>query len=271
MSSKIMKYYVNADRIRIIVILFFILSFLTFSHNYRLAIGTTDRDFSYNSWQILTKNSNLFEEVKTRDILISSNQNDAYETNAGSFYYNTGIRLVYLFNTVSIWPNYSTCLLEKNCALTDVRHKVITVLPNLERGPIVASSRTQKLVEDWVSMNMKPGALDNSKIWDFDIYLMTPRTMIAFLAPYDESKFSASVKLRQLRFVTISSSSNQEFSPAISNICLVRDSSKGPATFSQNGLKVTYWRVPTIGRTPNGKPTFAKTSIDIRTLNTGTC
>jgi hypothetical protein len=96
---------------------------INFNHNLRVSNENTGRNFQYKSWQILTREATLFENVKTADIFISNNQNDAFETNAGSFYANTGIRLAYLFNTSSVFPNILDCQFTTNCKLGGVRQK----------------------------------------------------------------------------------------------------------------------------------------------------
>lgn len=265
------KRYVHTERVYFLLVIFFITSFLTYIHNGKVSSETRSRDLAYNSWVILTRDSDMFREVRTRDILISNSQNDAYETNAGSFYYNTGIRLTYLFQTVSIWPDINTCKVAGHCNLSDVRKHVLSVYPNLDRIPQIATSIKDKRPGDWVAQNLRPGVLSRSKIWDFDIFPMTPSTMVAFIAPYDETKTTASVDFRKLRFVTISSSPKLEFSPSFANVCLARDSENGSPSISKGGLMLTYWKVPVNGKAPGGKSVESPLTVDIRDLNAGSC
>lgn len=265
------KRYVHTGRVYIVLALFFVTFFLTYIHNGKVANETRGRDLAYNSWVILTKDSNTFREVKTRDILISNSQNDAYETNAGSFYYNTGIRLTYLFQTVSIWPNINTCKAVDHCNLSDVRKHVIAVYPNLDRIPPIATSIKDKRPGDWVAQNLRPGVLSKSTIWDFDIFPMTASTMVAFIAPYDETKPTATVNFRKLRFVTIASGSHLEFPPSFANVCLVQDRQGGSASIHKGGLMLTYWKVPITGKSPDGKSIVSPLTVDIRDLNAGSC
>lgn len=264
--------YVYTDRIVIVLICFSLSMFFNYVHNSKVADETKSRDFSYNSWQLLTKDSKLFKAVKTRDVFISANQNDAFETNAGSFYWNTGIRLAYLFNVNIVWPQYAKCnQVSMHCSLPDVRKIVIRTFPNLQRGAFVPVGRNIKQMDDWVNVNTRPGALDKSRLWWFDIYLMTPKTMIAFLAPFDEAAPTASVKFSDFKLVTISKADKQEFTPAMSNICLVRDLQTSSSNVKSNGLTMTYWKVPAAGKSPDGKPISVPESMDIRGLAAGAC
>lgn len=269
---KLQKKYVYTDRIIIVLLCFALSMFFNYVHNSKVADETRSRDFSYNAWQLVTKDSKMFKEVKTRDVFISANQNDAFETNAGSFYWNTGIRLAYLFNVNIVWPQYSSCnQVSMHCSLPDVRRIIVKTFPNLQRGAFVPVGRNIKQADDWVNVNSKPGALDKSRIWWFDIYLMTPKTMIVILAPFDESAKTASINFSDFKLVTISKADKQEFTPAMSNVCLVRDTQTSSTSVKSNGLTMTYWKVPSTGHSPGGKPIVVPTTMDIRGLAAGAC
>lgn len=272
MRKKLLKKYVFADRILVLLMLFFVVFSANYVHNSKVANETRSRDFAFNAWQLLTKDSNLFNSVKTKDALISSSSNDAFETNAGSFYWNTGIRLSYLFNAGIIWPEYAKCpTVSSGCPLPDVRARVIRTVPNLQRGSFVPVGRNLKQMDDWVNINSVPGALNGIHIWWFDIYLMTPKTMVALIAPFDESALSASIKFKDLRFVTISSAPKLEFSPSMSKVCLVRDTKASVEPIKSNGLTLNYWKVPAVGTAPGGKPITIQKTVDIRGLGAGAC
>ena len=250
-----------------VLLLVMVLSVFTYFHNYSVADSTKVRDFGYQAWQALTRSSQLFSEVKSKDIFISEHQNDAFETNAGSFYYNTGIRLAYLFNTFNIWPNYSSCKVDVKCSLSNVRKHVLQTLPNLERGSFVRTNRSAQQSFDWVGINTKPGALDKSRIYDFDLYQITESTLIAYLAPYDENQTTASILLHQLKFVTISKPNVPVLHPVINGYCLVALDGKFGSLTSRNGLRINYWGLPTSDHHGNPLPT----SLDIRFMAVGTC
>ena len=250
-----------------ILILILILATLTYVHNFAVSTRTKGRDFDYAAWQTLTKSTNLFSDVHTKDFFISLHQNDAYETNAGSFYYNTGIRLAQLFNTVNIWPNYLTCSVQSSCKLPNVRNQVLQTLPNFNRGALVPTHRSKQQTYDWVGINSKPGAVSSSKIWDFDEYPITDSTMIAYLAPYDESKPTASIQLKNLEFVTISKSDVPILHPVLNGYCLVHLTNDVGAKNITNGLRINYWGLPPLDQQGKPLPDF----LDIRSMAVGTC
>lgn len=270
--KSLLKKYVYADRILIFLLIFFIVFFANYVHNSKVAKESRGRDFAFNAWQMVTKDSNLFKAVKTRDALISSTSNDAFETNAGSFYWNTGIRLSYLFNSGIIWPELAKCpSVSNSCILPDVRARVISTVPNLQRGTFVPVGRNLKKMDDWVNINSVPGALKGIHIWWFDIYLMTPKTIVAVIAPFDESATTASIRFKELRFVTISRAQKLEFSPSMSNVCLMRDTHLSNGTVKYKGLTMSYWKVPIVGKTPAQLPVVIPTVMDIRGLAAGSC
>ena len=252
---------------RRIVLVFILILVINFNHNWRVSGENTGRNFQYDSWQQLTKESKLFKDVRDSDIFISSNQNDAFETNAGSFYVNTGIRLAYLFNTSSIFPNFSECILNSICNLTGVREKSIATLPNLTRGTFVPRLADKKRIDDWVGINSKQGALRDSTIWAFDVFLLTPTTYFSYLAPFLDNEVKASVNFYELRVVTVTSKNKNEFGPAIANVCLVQD---GEILY-QSGLMLTQWKVPMNGVDPSGAPIIPSNSLDFREVQAGTC
>ena len=250
-----------------ILFLILILATLTYVHDFAVSTRTKARDFDYTAWQTLTKSTNLFINVRTKDFFISLHQNDAYETNAGSFYYNTDIRLAQLFNTVNIWPNYLTCNIQSNCRLPNVRQQVLVTLPNFNRGALVPTNRSKQQTYDWVGLNSKPGEVATSKIWDFDEYPISDSTMIAYLAPYDEKQPTASIQLQGLKFVTISKLTSPILDPVLNGYCLVRQPSTAGSAKSTNGLSIIYWGLPSLDQ--NGKP--LPLSLDIRSMAVGTC
>lgn len=252
---------------RRIVTLFVVILIVNFNHNLRVATENTARDFQYESWQILTTESSLFRDVKTADIFISNNQNDAYETNAGSFYSNTGIRLAYLFNTRSVFPNIADCQLSENCKLVGVRQNSISTIPNLTRGTFVPKRNDSKRIDDWVGKNSKPGALANSTIWAFDMFLLTPTTYFSYLAPFLDDETQAKIDFIKLNVVTITTNPKNDFSPAIANVCLVQESKE----ISRSGWLMTHWKVPKLALSPSGALVRPTPGLDFREIQAGTC
>lgn len=251
---------------RLVVFFAFIL-FVNFNHNWLVAGENTSRNFQYKSWQDLTKNSSLFRDVSDSDIFISSNQNDAFETNAGSFYANTGIRLAYLFNTRLIFPDIDKCTLGSGCELTGLRQKVVSTLPNLTRGTYVPKKTDKKRIDDWVGINSRKDALIHSRIWAFDIYLLTPTTYFSYLAPFLEDENRALVNFSSLRVITITSNKKNEFVPAVANICLV----EAGKSIINNGLLMTEWKVPNFAYNPGNLHVNVPRNLDYRGLQAGAC
>ena len=250
-----------------IIFLFVLISFLNFSHNSRVASENTGRNFQYTAWQSLTKESNLFSNVETSDSFVSTNQDDSFETNAGSFYSNTGIRLAYLFNTRIIFPNFNTCDIALGCNLDGIRQKTIATLQNLTRGTFVPTRRDTRRIDDWVGINSKSGALVNKTIWAFDVFLLTPTTYFSYLVPFSGDEKITKVNLMKLRAVTITSNQKNEFIPAIANICLEQSSQ----ITSKSGTLLTEWRIPKNPIDPTGTPVTIPDTLDFRLVTAGTC
>ena len=259
--------YVSNTRNKNIIFLFVLISFLNFTHNLRVSSENTGRNFQYAAWQSLTKESNLFSNVKTSDIFLSTNQDDSFETNAGSFYSNTGIRLAYLFNTRIIFPNFSTCNIALGCNLDGIRQKTISTLPNLTRGTFVPTRRDPRRIDDWVGINSKSGALVNKTIWAFDVFLLTPTTYFSYLVPFSGDEKITKVNLMKLRAVTITSNQKNEFIPAIANICLEQSSQ----ITSKSGTLLTEWRIPKFPIDPAGTQVTVPDTLDFRLITAGTC
>lgn len=254
-------------RIRQISTVFALIMIVNFNHNWRVSGENTVRNFQYNSWQELTNNSRVFAGVKDKDVFISTNQNDAFETNAGSFYANTGIRLAYLFNTNSIFPDFTSCTLGSSCTLSGVRQKSIATLPNLTRGTFVPKLADKSRIDDWVGINSREGALSQSTIWAFDMFLLTPTTYFSYLAPFLNDETQARVDFAKLKVVTITSNSTNDFGPAIANVCLVQDGTR----LSKSGLLMTHWKVPEAALDPSGDFIRPPSSLDFREIQAGTC
>lgn len=252
---------------RRIIIIFGLILIVNFNHNWRVSGENTVRNFQYNSWQQLTKESNLFDKVKDSDIFISTNQNDAFETNAGSFYANSGIRLAYLFNTNSVFPDFSSCTLDSNCELSGVRQKTIATLPNLTRGTFVPKLADKTRIDDWVGINSKKGALDKSTIWAFDMFLLTPTTYFSYLVPFLEDEVEARINFSRLKVIMITSNPKIDFRPAIANICLVQEGKSR----SKSGMLMTQWKVPLEATDPSDVKVTPPLELDFREIQAGTC
>ena len=240
---------------------------LNLMHNLKVSNENRTREFQYQAWQTLTKSAIFFDEVKTSDIFISSNQNDAFETNAGSFYTNSGKRLAYMFNTKIIWPDFTKCQEIADCELDSVREKSISTIPNLTRGTFVPKLLAGNRIDDWVGINSKENALSKSTIWAFDMFLMTPTTYFSYLVPFLSNETQAQIDFLNLKVGTVTNQSENEFRPAIANVCLdqVGEVQKRSSQF------LTIWRVPKSGLDPSGSPIKSPEKLDFKQLEAGTC
>jgi hypothetical protein len=225
------------------------LIFLNASHNILVAEETKGRNFQYDAWEALTKQKNIFEGVKTRDIFISNNQDDAYETNAGKFYYNSGIRLSYLFKTNIIYPENISCISESQCDLLPVKEIAVKRLDNLVRtgANLVRAddekntwSNLENKSIDWVESNRVPDVLQNSKVWAFDMFLISQSTYISYLAPFINNRKIPTVDSSDFKIFTVENSDKPLLSPALNNICF----SLKEQFLADNGLVVKVWEVP---------------------------
>ena len=176
---------------------------LNLTHNLKVSNENRTREFQYEAWQTLTKSDSFFDEVKTSDIFISSNQNDAFETNAGSFYANSGKRLAYMFNTNVIWPDFAQCQMIVECEIVSVREKSISTIPNLTRGTFVPKLLASNRIDDWVGINSKENALSKSTIWAFDMFLITPTTYFSYLVPFLSNEKQAQIDFLNLKVATV--------------------------------------------------------------------
>ena len=264
-SLQLASKFKNSRRLSDIIVILSFVFILNQTHNGQIAHETKARDNSYFSWRALTSDEDFFSGVKNRDILISNSQNDAYETNAGSFFHFTGIRLVYLFRTVSIWPEIDNCSVESDCVLDRGKERVINILPTLNRiGPDPENDRKMTKF-DWVKENMQPEMLDQSRIWFFDIFPMTPNTVAAYLAPNIETSASASVKVNSLRVATLSRGVDLEFRPSIGGFCLEELPKNHEVVKNKFGVQMKIWK-------PSQKiVSLDQEVLDIRSLNMGTC
>jgi hypothetical protein len=97
---------------------------------------------------------------------------------------------------------------------------------------------------------------------------MTTTTFVGYLAPFDETRETASIKFRDLRFISIASAPNPEFAPSVASICLKLQQRDFDAT---TGLYRYYWSVPDTLTTTNKRYSSIPDVLDIRSVEAGTC
>jgi hypothetical protein len=225
----------------------------------------------YYSWHaITTQDPSFFHEVKSGDFLVSLNQNDAYETNAGTFFWNTGKRLKYIFRTVSIWPDYSNCKIEDECNLDNVVERAATVYPTLDRNWSIIGKDLTKKNADWVRKNMQENAFSSSTPWLFDIFPMTSNTMVAYLGRIDKHSITAMIDLSTIKVATVSMAKNIEFNVSVAGLCLQQTGQ----VLSKNDFREIYvnsWGFLGADETKVNKNGHSISSVDIRSVEIGTC
>jgi hypothetical protein len=246
--------------------LFCTLVFLNSSHNILVAEESKGRNFQYDAWAALTKQKNIFEGVRDRDIFISNNQDDAYETNAGKFYFNSGIRLSYLFKTNIIYPEKISCISESKCDLLPVKEIAVQRLGNLVRTG--AGAKTWSDFEyssmDWIESNRMPSVLQDSKVWAFDMFPISQSTYISYLIPFIENRKIPTVDSTKMKIFTVEDSLIPLLRPAIHNICF----NTNTQYMSNNGLVVNVWELPT--SIVNDNSTF-KYELNFNDIGVGVC
>lgn len=244
------------------------ISTMTLAHNLQFSVETNARDFTYSSWQILTQESDLFKDVQNGDAFLSKSQNDAYETNAGSFYVNSGIRLTALFNTIIIFPEYEKCEESDGCALSNIRERLIATLPNLSRGEIVTPQKTSQNPKDWVQTNLKNQTLTKNKIWIFDAYPIATEAFVSYLIPIVETESTLTLDTNNTQLLTIRSKKSPILKPSIAGECLI----EGKQSNSSDGSKIlNYWSFPQNVAVTTFGIQKGTNYLDYRQLKIGVC
>ena len=248
--------------------------FITFLHNASLARETRSRDLIYATWVNTVRDSDMFEDVKDKDALISRSQNDAYESNAGYFYFLTGKRLTYIYQPQNLWPeiNDPNCTLDKQCILPPASTRVANVIPNLLRNNGFSSPLPRTAYgDDWINQLMKPGSLLNIRFFLFELIPMTSDSIASFLIPLNSSEKTDYLNLLELKFIVTSRLEKKQFTPSLNGICLIQTSDVILKHTAFGPLYVTNWNIPNLNSIQKSRLEKNLTSIDIRNVNLGTC
>jgi len=271
-SKKRSYSYVGSWRVGVSNVVIPIVLALTFLHNSIIVEQTKARDLLYDSWEIVTVHTELFNAVQDRDALISRNQNDAYETNAGSFYYFTGKRLTYLYQPQALWPEFGNCLTDSDCVLPPAKTRVLGAIPNLKRNNSFSESLTRNSFgDDWIDQLLKPGFLDGIDFWAFELFAMTPNTSAAYLIPISSTDKTDFLNVNNLSFYTITRNNRNEFTPAFNGVCL-REKSLGQfVEVNSNQYFVSEWFLPENGVSPSGERVSDVPQSLIQQQEVGSC
>jgi hypothetical protein len=245
---------------------------LTYVHNLTYGNGTNNRRIDYETWNLITKKTSLFESVEDRDAFVSATANAAYETNSGTFYANTGIRLSGIYLPQHLWsPEELSCKLGLNCALPNMRSRVVR---GLNSALLPNSDDLREKDFAWV-LNQS-GAIDNANMWQFEIFRLTVNTSIAFLVPLTTTSDSTVARLSELRLFRLVNRESlrdnfEDLKVSIGSVCLTRETASAKVI---SGYEVSEWETPsdrTEWREPGGALSRRGITRDIRMMSAGVC
>jgi hypothetical protein len=246
----------------LVTVMFLCAYTLNFIENIKIAETTNNRNLQYNTWSEVTKNTNLFVNVKTRDFLIARNQNDAYEYNSATFYKYTKKRLAYFYNTSTIYPEIASCSLLDKCLLPNPKQISITKLGTLNR---IDNPTTSDAKSDWVVNNMLSTEINLSSVWATDLINLTQDIIFVYLAKFDEKSENAFIDTSTFRSFLIAKRENS-ISPKFGEICLLK--SKSNSANFDSAYYITEWLIP-------GQKSFEEQKqsslINYVDTNVGTC
>ena len=250
-----------------------ILVFITSANNMRVSESSHSRDKLSASWEALTNDKSLFEDVHDRDIFLSTTYNDAFQINAGSFYSRTHIRLTEMWSPLTLWPRYSLCESTLDlCPLVHIRDRVAKNLPNVTRSSTSLSrlAKYRNYKGDWPSILLKPGALDSSKFFFFNIYMISTDVALAYLVPINDNDTNALANIHNVKLVELTAMQTKPLNISFKNACLKASESKIVKT-SFGPWKMTFFAIPTNPSTPTGESIVLPRYSDIRSISTGVC
>jgi hypothetical protein len=222
----------------IFVGLYLFVFILNFINNNLESKNTKFRDFEYSTWKDLTRNTQMFDQVNSRDFMIARNQNDAYEYNAATFYKNTGKRLAYFYKAEIIYPEIEKCKSSTACVLTNPKPISIQTLSNLNR---IKDPSPQDIERDWVVNNMFSPKTKLASVWATDLIKLNEDNIFSYLIKFDDASDSAI--LDPLTFKSyLRTKGKVDFKPLFANQCL-----KYLRSFSSKldeNYTISEWTIP---------------------------
>ena len=236
--------------ITLVALMFLCAYTLNFHENIKIAETTNNRNLQYKTWSEITKHTNLFDNVKTRDFLIARNQNDAYEYNAATFYKYTKKRLAYFYNTSTIYPEIAACSQLDKCLLPNPKPISITKLGTLNRidNPTLSDAKS-----DWVVNNIFSPEINLSSVWATDLVNLTQDMIFVYVAKFDEKSENA--------FIDTST-----FRSKFGEMCLLK--SKSNTANFDSAYSITEWVIPGQKSSEKQKQSSLINYVD---ANVGTC
>ena len=224
-----------------------IIIFMTSLNNQRFIESTKARDNISSSWEAITDDKWLFTEVLDRDVFFSVTHNDAYEINVGDFYTRTGIRLAHMIPPSYVWSEYGECVNLLECRplkleLSNIQ-RTISNSARAPRSSFAPINQTYpRIYEDWPTQISKPGALDNSRLWFFNTYLLTPNVAISYIVPFAvDQRDNLTVDLQNLKMQQVAMKGDKDLYVGISNQCLTREGESRIVETSFGSVKVSNW------------------------------
>ena len=246
-------------RIISILLIFSFLSANIYINNFHIAASTKSREFQNEAWNYIVSKKDIFSEVRDGDFFLSRFQNDAFETNVANFYYHSGIRLSYIFNSSVLLGDIDKCQ-KPNCHLGDVYTISAKTLANVRRTNFISESSKGASNLDWVDRNLQDPNLSSRTVWAFDMFLMTENIYVVFLVPFTLNKVDPSVDISRIK-VAIYNKNNLPFKPSIDGLCL---SKTQPTLKIKKDKEFSLWMM-------SNKIDLKNKILDYRDLRIGTC
>jgi hypothetical protein len=254
-------------------------SIVNFVNNMNLGEASHSRQPYSKIWQSVISEGSFFANVNSRDIFLSETYNDAYDINAMDLYARTGIRLAGIVPPSYLWENYESCkdFFSIDCSLTEVVSKAQKTIGNGARGVLITNGSratypkdygllkinqfvqwikngTEEKVTpeltDWPTEMAKPNALDRSRTWYFNMFLLTPDVGIIYLFPMIERE-GLKLDLLNGKIYEVSLREGLLYKPALNDKCLASLQTSVEATTEYGSTFITKWGIRTNTYLPN--------------------
>lgn len=233
----------NKNRIFMICLLVF----LTSISNQRFIETTFARNNISAVWESITIDKWLFSQVKEKDLFFSVTHNDAYEINVADFYKRTGIRLSQMLPPSYVFPEYGNCSNLDACdnIVLDwvaIQKTIGNSARSFKSSFYVGDNTYRSYKQDWPTEITGTDALQDSNIWFFNIYMLTPDTGVAYLAelvPTEDRGLK--VKLNSLKLQQVVLGDSNELNVGISNLCLTETDKLRNIQTSFGRARVSNW------------------------------
>lgn len=244
--------------------LILVLISISLINNLRVSEMTRNRDNISATWEAVAKKEN-FKKVNDKDIFISITYNDAYQINVADFYQRTKIRLAAFVWPNYLYPDYESCTDYSTCNLVDFREKFQTWLANISKGDskLRILGKSWKFTGDWPEQMRKEGALINSKIWYFNIYMLTQDVGLAYIMPVKDSKQYLHGDIQNTRLFLTSLKGETKIRPSVNGVCASQESEWKVIKTNYGDVRISKWKLI--------KSSSSLNPVDLRKVGIGTC